>query len=72
MRPVTAFFVCIDGWNRPVFKGDDGLFYCLVDVLFGFGEKPTQEQIDGHSVYLKGRKREGEPGWSVDHVKLLA
>ena len=62
MTDVAAYFVGEDSFGRPAFKGENGRFYCLTDVLCGDGGKPpSQEVVDKHPVIIKNGGFNGEP-----------
>ena len=71
MDLIIATFVGIDGWNRPVFKGNNGVFYCWTDELYS--DKPTQQDIDEHGLGAtnKGYDEDGEPSHFVKNVKCV-
>lgn len=70
MKKRVAKFVGIDRWNRPVFRDDAGIYYCLIDILFGSSEEVTIEKCAGYKIIEKGRSFDGEPGFPVSGVEL--
>ncbi len=72
MEKAKAYFVGIDGWNRPVFKEQGRKnFYCVTDKLYSYGETPEQSDIDKCPVVYKGSTFEAEPNYAVDDVMLI-
>ncbi len=62
---ITIRFLGIDGWDRCVFKGDNGEFYKTVelDPDEGFPNIPREEQIALLRTLHTTDGPDGEPGW---------
>jgi len=56
-------FCGIDSWNRPIFKGENGLYYGSVDILFSYEstEKEVLEKVTEEWLVYFGRKFGCEP-----------
>lgn len=77
MCKIILTFAGVDGWDRVVFKGDNGRFYKTADFLepdCGFLNAPHEEQerIFGNLHTSEPYDDfEGEPGWPVTLEKFI-
>lgn len=73
MEPRILKFWCIDFWNRPVFRDDNGNLFGNMDVLFDYGATGEEvlEKIDENMIYYFGREIDDDPdGTKIDKNKI--
>jgi hypothetical protein len=66
-------FLCIDFWNRPVFKDvDSDRLYGSVERLFDYGtpEEEVLENIKAEDLLYFGRDIDGDPMGDVPNQPL--
>ena len=63
-------FVCVDDWSRPIFKDDEGYYFCSVDKLVSTQEE--LEAINEDDLVYHGRDLDNDPnGGKVRKIRIV-
>lgn len=70
-----AKFKGVDGFNRPTFRRKNDqkkwVYYCTVNYLIGYDEKPDIERVNEEGLTHKGFTFEGEPSYSSPNTRAI-